>query len=130
MSRLRGPLRLALALFMVGAGVAHFLAPAMFAALVPPSLPAPLLLVYISGAAEIALGVALLVPRLRRYAGWGIIALLVAVYPANIYHAVSGGLVHPDLPASFADPVVAYVRLPFQFLFMAWAWYCSRPEER
>jgi uncharacterized membrane protein len=127
--RFRGPLKLALAAFMVISGVAHFAIPDAYAALIPPQLPAPLLLVYVSGIAELALGLALLWPRTRRLAAWGIIALLIAVYPANIYHAASGGLDHPDLPAAFADPVVAWVRLPFQFLFIAWAWLFTRPDE-
>ena len=55
-----------------------------------------------------------------------IIALLIAVYPANIYHAVSGGIDHPALPAAMADPTVAYLRLPFQFVFIAWAWWFAR----
>ncbi len=128
-SRFRRPLRLGLAGFMVVAGIGHFLVPKSYMALVPPQLPAPMLLVYLSGAAEIGLGLALLVPRIRRLAAWGIIALLIAVYPANIYHAVSGGLDDPNLPAAFANPVLAYIRLPFQFLFIFWAWLCTRPDE-
>lgn len=126
--RFRRPLKLALAAFMVIAGVAHFAVPNAYAALVPPQLPAPMLLVYLSGVAEVGLGLALLWPRTTRLAAWGIIALLIAVYPANIYHAVSGGLDHPDLPAGFANPVAAWIRLPFQFLFIAWAWLFTRPD--
>lgn len=114
---------------MIVAGVAHFAMPKAYAALVPPQLPEPQLLVYLSGVAELGLGLALLVPRLRVLAAWGIIALLIAVYPANIYHAINGGLDHPDLPAAFANPVLAYLRLPLQFLFIFWAWLCTRPEQ-
>jgi uncharacterized membrane protein len=120
----------ALAAFMAGVGVTHFVDPGFFVAIVPPFLPRPELLVAVSGAAELGLGLALLVPRLRRLAAWGVIALLIAVYPANIYHAVSGGLEHPDLPAIMASPVVAWARLPFQLVFLGWAWLVARGAAR
>ena len=69
-------------------------------------------------------GLGLLVERTRRLAGWGVLALLVAVYPANIYMAVQGvgfGGMEPD-------PVVLWLRLPLQFVFMAVTWWVSRPE--
>ena len=116
-----------LALFMTVAGIMHFIKPAMYAALIPPFLPAPMFLVYASGVVEIVVGIGLLLPRYRRLAAWGIIATLIAVFPANIYHAAEGGLSHPDLPESFANPTGAYIRLPFQFLFIAWAWWFTRP---
>jgi uncharacterized membrane protein len=106
----------------------HFVRPAMYAALIPPFFPAPLALVYISGVFEIAFGALLLIPHYRRLAAWGIVATLVAVYPANIYHAASGGLSHPDLPPAMASATVAWLRLPFQFLFIAWAWWFTRPD--
>lgn len=117
-----------LALFMTGAGINHFVNPAFYVALIPPFLPAPELLNYLSGAAEIVCGLGLLWPRYRRWAAWGIIAILIAVYPANIYHAASGGLDHPDLPESMADATMAWVRLPFQLVFLAWAWWLTRPD--
>jgi uncharacterized membrane protein len=115
-----------LAGMMVGIGVAHFANPGPFEALVPPQLPAPLALVYISGVFEIAFGLGLMIPRFARWAAWGLVALFVAVYPANIYHAVSGGLSHPDLPPFMDNGAVAILRLPFQFLFIAWAWWYTR----
>ncbi len=116
-----------LAAFMVGAGVLHFVRPAFYVALMPPQLPAHLALVYLSGAAEIGLGIALMIPRGTRLAAWGIVALLIAVYPANIYHALSGGLDDPALPEAMASATVAWARLPLQFLFLAWAWWYTRP---
>lgn len=122
MSRLDRVLLYGLVVFFTSAGVLHFVMPAGYEALMPPQLPFPRALVYISGVVEIAFGLLLLAPRYRRWAAWGVIATLIAVYPANIYHAASGGLDHPDLPASFANPVTAWVRLPFQFLFILWAY--------
>lgn len=126
--RARNVLRYALAVFMVVAGLNHFLDPAFYVALMPPQLPAHELLVYLSGVAEVGLGLLLLWPRFSRLAAWGVIALLIAVFPANLYHALSGGLDHPDLPAMMASPVGAWVRLPFQLVFIAWAWVCTRPR--
>lgn len=108
-----------LAAFFIGAGVLHFVVPDAYLPMVPPYLPAPLALVYLSGAAEIAGGVGVLVPRLRRAAGWGLIALLVAVFPANIHIAMN------DIPVAGRDvPWWGHViRLPFQLVFIAWvAW--------
>jgi uncharacterized membrane protein len=127
-SRLDRVLHIGLAVFFTGAGVLHFVIPAFYAALIPPQLPEPRLLVYLSGMAEIGCGLLLLVPRFTRLAAWGIFATLIAVYPANIYHAVSGGLDHPDLPASFANPVGAWLRLPVQLVFLAWAYRFTRPR--
>ena len=70
------------------AGVLHFLRPEPFMQIVPPLLPAPYLLVLISGAAEIVGGVGLAISKLRRAAGVGLVLLLLAVFPANIYMAI------------------------------------------
>jgi uncharacterized membrane protein len=80
----------------VAAGILHFAIPKVYVRIVPPMFPKPTALVLISGAAEIAGGVGLLLPRFRRPAGYGLALLLVAIFPANIYMAVahipSGGL--------------------------------------
>lgn len=119
-SLLKHLLRIVLAVFMVTAGVLHFLAPEPFISIVPGFLPFPAALVYISGVLEIALGVGLMVPRLRTLSAWGLIALFIAVYPANINMALTpvemGGI--PDVWWVHA------IRLPLQFVLMAWAyWY-------
>ncbi|MDB5325285.1 MAG: hypothetical protein JWM57_854 [Phycisphaerales bacterium] len=105
------------------AGVLHFARPAMYERIIPPSLPWPAALVYLSGWAEIAGGVGLLIPRLRRAAGLGLVALLIAVFPANIYMAV-----HAD---RFADPHLPawalWLRLPLQFALIAWVLRVARP---
>jgi len=114
-------------LFYVVAGVTHFTAPGFFRQIVPPGLPAPGLLVAVSGVAEIALGALVMVPATRPLAAWGIIALLVAVYPANAYQALSNPTL-VDPPAWMGQPSQAalWIRLPLQFVLMYWAWRYTR----
>ena len=128
MRRLQRPLQWGLAIMLTVGGLAHFAKPAAYVAIMPPFLPFPLALVYISGLVEAGLGVLLMVPRLERLAAWGIVLTLIAIYPANIYHAVNGGISHPDLPAIFAEPVFAYARLPLQLVFITWAWWYTRGD--
>ncbi len=104
------------ALYLV-AGIFHVVKPKPFLQIVPPRLPYPLFLVYVSGAAEIALGVLLHVPSTRSLAAWGIIALLIAVFPANIYMAQLGER------KTGVPKWALLVRLPFQFVLMAWAYF-------
>ena len=90
----------------------------------PPPLP-PRATVYLSGLFEVLGGLGLLLPRTRRAAAWGLIALYVAVFPANIYMALEGIQLDP------ADPLpawVAWARLPFQGVFLAWAWWFTRGD--
>ena len=103
----------------VAVGVGHFVDPAPFVSIVPPVLPAPLMLVYLSGFFEIAGGLGLLVPRTRRMAGWGLLALLVAVYPANIHMLVNEVYIE-GMPQ---EPWLLWARMPMQLVFAAWvAW--------
>lgn len=110
-------LRLALAALFVGAGILHFLETALYAEIVPGFLPAPRLLVYASGAAEVAGGIGLLVPRVRRWAAIGLILLLVAVFPANVAMALDPASSPVDLPAW-----LLWARLPLQPLLMWLVW--------
>ena len=104
----------------------HFLAPETLVAMMPPFLPAPMPLVYISGVAEAVIALGLMVYRTRRPAALAAIALLVAVFPANIYAAVSGAPI-PNYPES---PLYRWLRLPMQFLLIAWAcWVFRRADE-
>ncbi len=108
--------RLALATLFVTAGLAHFIAPRFFIEIVPPALPNPPLLVALSGMAEIAGGIGLLVPALRRAAAVGLILLLVAVFPANIqmlrrWLAEGGGGWYE---------LALWLRLPLQALLIWW----------
>ncbi len=114
-----------MALFYVFGGINHFRAPDAYVAIMPPYLPWHLELVYLSGVAEIALGVAVAVPRLRRLAAWGIIALLVAILPANIHVAVNDV---PVFGATEGAGIWNWVRLPGQGLLIAWAWWYTREE--
>lgn len=108
-----------LALFMITAGIMHFVNPGFFLKIMPPWLPLHKELVLVSGVFEVLLGVLLLVPRISREAAWGIVALLIAVFPANIYLYQNQHI----LPAS---PVVHLLRLPLQGLFILWAWWHTR----
>ena len=109
----------ACALFFVAVGVTHFTHPAFFLKIMPPALPAHLALVYLSGVFEILGGLGLLVPRTRRFAGWGLIALLVAVFPANLYMASA-----PERFPEFSRAAL-YGRLPFQLVFAAWVLWAA-----
>ncbi|ELZ40160.1 hypothetical protein C471_08320 [Halorubrum saccharovorum DSM 1137] len=123
------PLRYAMSAAYVIAGIAHFLAPKAFARVVPPGLPRPRALVYLSGIAEIALGLGVQFDRTRRASAWGIVALLVAVFPANVYMAtddVAADLV-PDRLSGVAR-TAAWARLPLQGVLLLWAWWYTRPE--
>ena len=110
-------LRILLALFLVGAGVNHFIRTGFYLRMMPPYVPFPLAMVQISGVAEIAIGLLLLVPAWSAAAAWGLIALLVAVFPANLQMAL-----HPDTFPEFT-PRALWLRLPLQAVLIAWAWW-------
>ena len=117
-----------LSLNLAVAGFMHLLRPEFFVAIIPPGLPNPEWLNVIAGLAEIVLGVFLLEPRARIFAAWGIIALMIAVFPANVYVALENvGL--PDGEPGTGNAVVNWVRIPFQFLFVAWAWWYTRSDD-
>ena len=99
------------------AGFNHFRNPEFYKSIIPPSFPSPAALVAISGVCEIAGGLGLGVPPLRRAAAFGLIALLVAVFPANIYMVV-----HPEQFPEFKTWVL-WVRLPLQAVFIGWVWF-------
>ena len=124
--RLRSALRGALALAMVGVGVLHFVAPAPFVRIVPASLPAPLTLVWVSGVFEILGGVGLLVPRACRAASLGLVALYLAVLPANVNQALNHLTFDGVTPI---DPLLLWLRLPLQGLLIAWALWVGRDEQ-
>jgi uncharacterized membrane protein len=106
--------------FYVLAGLAHLVRPDYYLPMMPPWIPAHYELVLLSGVAEIVLGVAVLVPRLRRIAAWGIIALLIAIFPANVHIALHDV---PVFGAPHGAGVWNWVRLPFQGVLIAWAWW-------
>jgi uncharacterized membrane protein len=111
---------LALGLFFVGAGVNHFVMPGAYRRIVPPGMGDPGTLVTVSGVAEVAGGVGVLLAPTRRLAGVGLIALLAAVFPANLHMARN--------PEKFAriPRWALWARLPLQPLAMIWAWRATR----
>ena len=112
------------AAFFVFAGISHFRNPAFFVSIMPPYLPAHLEIVYVSGVFEILGGLGILISPTRRAAGLGLIALLVAVFPANIHMAMN-----PEAFIADGTPLWAlYVRLPLQFLLMAWVYWVTRRQ--
>ncbi|MCY1041481.1 DoxX family protein [Corallococcus sp. bb12-1] len=111
-------LQFVLALFMVVAGVTHFRKPRMFMSIMPPYLPYPRELVLLSGVAEVLLGVLLVVPQTTRLGAWGLVALFVAVFPANVHMAW-----HPEKFRKIPKPLL-WLRLPLQGVLILWAlWY-------
>ncbi len=111
--------------FYVIAGLNHFRAPEFYLPIMPPYLPWHSELIFLSGVAEVMIGVGLLVPRARVLAAWGAIALLVAVYPANIHQALADVQIG-NPPHSVG--ALRWIRLPLQFVLMAWAYWHTRPE--
>jgi uncharacterized membrane protein len=115
--------RVLMAALYIVAGTLHFVLTRFYLAIMPPYLPAHHTLVLVSGAAEIAGGLGLLAPseRLRQAAAWGIVALLIAVMPANIYMVT-------DHAKFAALPLWAvWARLPLQMPLIYWAWRYTRP---
>lgn len=113
-----GPGLLALALIFVVGGISHLVNPGLYRSIMPPMLPAHDALILVSGIAEIAGGVGILIPRTRRTAGLGLILLLVAVFPANVemlrvYRA--GGV-------PWWGEMLLWLRLPLQPLLIWWTW--------
>lgn len=116
---MKAGLKILLGVVFVAAGCLHFLKPEPYVKIMPPMLPFPLMLVYLSGAAEMVLGAAMFT-RFAPWAAWGLIALLVAVFPANIHMAL-----HPELTPKLPEWTL-WARLPFQGVFIAWAyWYAA-----
>ncbi len=105
----------------VAAGIMHFVRPDFYLKIMPPYIPLHLEMVYLSGVAEILLGAMLMFRDTERLAGWGLIALLIAVFPANIY-----AYQHQDLLP--APPLLHLLRLPLQGLLILWAYWYTRPD--
>ncbi len=111
-----------LGIAFIFAGINHFLNADFYLKMMPPFLPWHLFLIYLSGVFEIALGVLLLIPKYTRLAAYGLIALLIAVFPANIFMAVN-----PQLFSEFS-PLALYLRLPLQFVLIVWAYWFTKKE--
>jgi uncharacterized membrane protein len=114
--------RIAFSVAYIVIGVVHLVSPEKLTYMIPDFLPYPQALVYISGVMEILLAILLLIPRYQRWAGWGIIGLLVAVFPANINVAIN------HLPAPGGLPAASWYvwsRLAFQPIYIAWVWWAA-----
>ena len=111
-----------LSLFFIYFGIDHFINPEFYLSIMPPAFPLHAEAVYISGFFEILGGISVLIAPLRKIAGWGLVALLICVYPANIYMAIT--------PEAFPEISIGllYFRLPLQFLFIYWAYSATRPH--
>jgi len=122
--RLKRPLLYVMGPLYIGAGLLHFVVPELYVQIIPPMLPAPLALVYLSGIAEVAVGVGVLVPRTRRHAAWATVALLVAIFPANVYMATHGVVIEGAPGGGDPSALARWARLPLQGVLILWAlWY-------
>ncbi|NJL90169.1 MAG: DoxX family membrane protein [Coleofasciculaceae cyanobacterium SM2_1_6] len=121
MQKIKSIFKYLFGIFFVLAGLNHFLNVDFYLKIMPPYLPWHLFLVYLSGVCEIALGLLLLIPKFTSLAGWGLIALLFAVFPANIHMAIN-----PQLFPEFS-PMLLWLRLPLQFGLIAWAYWYTLP---
>jgi uncharacterized membrane protein len=121
--RAKSVVRLLVAVAMVSVGITHFTNPDPFVGIVPRWLPAPLVLVYVSGFFEVLGGAGLLVRRVQVAAAWGLVALYVAVFPANLNMAVNH--IH-QLGTTTVPEWGLWVRLPFQAVFIGVAYWLSR----
>lgn len=110
-------------LFMVAAGVAHFVNPPFYLRIMPPWLPWHEALVFVSGVCEVVAGLLVLVPATRRVGGFFSIAVLLGVFPANLWMAVDPSI-WPEVPAW-----ARWARLPLQGVVIWWAWVVTRPRE-
>ncbi len=125
--RIKEILRVIHAVAIIVVGITHFIVPEQYARIVPPQLPYPFELVYISGFFEILGGFGLVIPFVSVAAAWGLIALYIAVFPANINMAVNSipldGIPH--------IPWLYWARLPFQAVLITWAyWYTRKPKSQ
>jgi uncharacterized membrane protein len=114
-----------MAAFYIFAGVMHFVRPDYYMPMMPPYLPWHAALVFLSGVAELVLGVAVLIPSLRNWAAWGIVLLLIAIFPANLHIALHNVAV---FGAAEGAGAMNWVRLPFQLVLILWAWWYTEPQ--
>ncbi len=114
-----------MAAFYVFAGIQHFRVPHFYLPMMPPYLPWHAELVFLSGVAEVLCGLGVLFPQTRKLAAWGTIALLIAVFPANIHVAVNNV---PLFGATEGPGAIGYVRLPLQLVLIAWAWWYTEDD--
>ena len=120
MNTLKTILRLLMAAFMIYGGVNHFLNPAFYEPFMPDFFPKDLAN-YASGAVEIILGIGLLIPKYRKLAAWGLIGLMIIFLPLHIWDLFK------ETPA-IGSKTTAWIRIPVQFLFIAWIWWVGKED--
>lgn len=108
------------------AGFNHFLSTEVYYEIMPKWLPVPMFLIYLSGITEIILGILLLFPKTRKSAALFIILMLVTFLPVHIYMIELAPFM---LGKIHVTPLIAWARLPFQFVFICWAWYYYKKSE-
>ena len=118
-------LTVAVAVLFLSSGTLHFVRTADFEKIVPPYLPGHRWLVYISGIAELTGGLGLLIPRLRRSAAWGLTALLIAVFPANVYMATNS----IQVTKNPVPQALLWARLPLQAMLIWWVLGATAPPK-
>jgi uncharacterized membrane protein len=120
----RSSSRIVLAILFVVAGTMHFVIPGSYVRIMPPYVPLPREMVLLSGACEIAGGAGLLISRVRRWAGLGLVLLLLAVWPANLQMWLNARAGHQPAWAQ----VLLFLRLPLQIVLILWVWRASHPR--
>ena len=114
------------AIFYIAAGTLHFIKPEPYLRIMPPYIPWHVFIVQASGVFEILGGLGLLVSKTRRASAWGLAALLIAIFPANIYMATNP----LEAGAASIPPVIRWGRLPLQPLLIWWVLWCTRERPR
>lgn len=125
MSTTKRTLLILMAVFYVVSGLNHFINPDAYVRVIPDFVPVPLVVVYLSGLAEVLLVVAVLFPATRVMAAWGLILLLIIILPANVNVAVNDLAFLGEEP----NPLLNWLRLPVQAVLIGWAWWYTRSDE-
>jgi uncharacterized membrane protein len=111
-------------LLYIAAGLLHFIKTDAYLKIMPPYVPWHLAMVRISGVSEMLGGIGLLIPATRRLAAWGLVALLIVVFPANLYMATNP----IDAGAAAIPEAIRWGRLPLQIVLIVWVIWCSKPS--
>jgi uncharacterized membrane protein len=119
--RFRDNARIATGIFFIITGLSHFLIPDMFMKMMPSVFPAPLFLIYLSGVFEILGGIGLMLARTKKAAAIGLVLLLLAVFPANIYVAVN----NVQIGGFMSEGIYQWLRLPMQLVLIWWVWWTA-----
>lgn len=128
LAQFKRPLLYVMGGLYIVAGLLHFVVPELYVQVVPPIFPAALALVYLSGLTEVAVGIGVLLRQTRQYAAWATIALLVAIFPANVYMAISGVVIEGMPGGGDPSAFIRWARLPLQGVLILWAYWYTNPR--